>query len=150
MKDRPPKLTAGKIARLLRDKHWQYDHICVKECGVGCRNGEPGRRLDFLAMKRSHTSPTLFGYEIKINRQDFTNDAKWEDYLEYCNCFYFVCPDDLIDPDELPSEVGLIYVTYVEKWGKFRLEKVRDAVHRPIEPPVGLFVSILINRFKGD
>lgn len=49
-------------------------------------------------------------YEFKVNRYDFLNDKKWQNYLEYCNKLIFVCPKGIINPDELPKGIGLIYV----------------------------------------
>lgn len=48
--------------------------------------------------------------EIKTCRADFKSDDKWQGYLDYCDYFYFMCPDGEIDPKDLPAKVGLIYV----------------------------------------
>ena len=66
-----------------------------------------GRRLDMLSL--DYMRGRVRGYEIKVSRSDFVNDTKWQDYLPYCHQFYFVCPPDLIQPDELPKEIGLMY-----------------------------------------
>lgn len=69
------------------------------------------RRFDAWAMEPSWTKVNCFGYEIKVNRSDFTGDRKWTAYLPYCTEFYFVCPAGLIQPNELPPEAGLIWAT---------------------------------------
>ncbi|WP_208112793.1 MmcB family DNA repair protein [Aureibacillus halotolerans] len=44
-------------------------------------------------------------YEIKVSRSDFLRDDKWPAYKNQCHRFFFVCPKDLIKPEELPDEV---------------------------------------------
>lgn len=48
-------------------------------------------------------------YEIKSCLQDFRRDKKWQNYLQYCDLFYFVAPFEVIQKikDELPKNVGL-------------------------------------------
>lgn len=53
----------------------------------------------------------IIGYEVKISRGDFRRDRKWAGYLEYCNVFYFVTPWGLLQPEEIPAEAGLIWIT---------------------------------------
>lgn len=67
-----------------------------------------GRRLDMISL--DYLCRQVNGYEVKISRSDFKSDDKWTEYLPFCNKFYFVCPPDLIQPSELPKEIGLIYV----------------------------------------
>lgn len=67
-----------------------------------------GRRLDMLSL--DYMKGCVRGYEIKVSRQDFLTDKKWQEYLPYCNQFYFVVPKGLILPEELPPEIGLIYI----------------------------------------
>ncbi len=49
-------------------------------------------------------------FEIKTCRDDFEKDMKWKKYLDYCDKFMFMCPDGVIKPEELPPNVGLVYV----------------------------------------
>ena len=63
-----------------------------------------GRRLDVAALG---PDGTMLGVEIKVSVQDLKNDAKWREYLEFCELFYFAVPPDF--PDELvPPGTGLI------------------------------------------
>lgn len=63
-----------------------------------------GRRLDVAALG---ADGTVVGVEIKVAIADLKGDAKWPDYLEFCELFYFAIPPDF--PDELvPRETGLI------------------------------------------
>jgi hypothetical protein len=63
-----------------------------------------GRRLDVAALG---PDGTVAGVEIKVAIADLKSDAKWPDYLEFCELFYFAIPPDF--PDELvPPDTGLI------------------------------------------
>jgi hypothetical protein len=63
-----------------------------------------GRRLDVAALG---PDGTVAGVEIKVAIADLKADAKWPDYLEFCELFYFAIPPDF--PDELvPPDTGLI------------------------------------------
>lgn len=52
-------------------------------------------------------------FEIKIGRPDFFADFKKEKHKidTGANYFYYVCPDNLITPKEVPDKYGLIYVS---------------------------------------
>ena len=132
--------TANQIQSLLARKH--SEDIFVSECKDGPTVATNHLRMDAWTMKRSWTNPLSIAYEIKVSRQDFLNDHKWHNYLNYCNEFYFVCPSGLIDKSELPDEVGLIYVA---KTGT-RLFKKKPAHRRIIELPESLLKYILICR----
>jgi hypothetical protein len=60
-----------------------------------------GRRADLVALDRSGTITLA---EIKASRADFVTDRKWQDYLDYCDRFYFAVaagfPLELLPPDE--------------------------------------------------
>ena len=63
-----------------------------------------GRRLDVAALSGSGA---FIGVEIKVSVEDFRADSKWQEYLEYCDHYYFAVPDGF--PQELlPAEHGLI------------------------------------------
>ena len=63
-------------------------------------------RFDLLTVNLSDW--VIRGYEIKVNRSDFVGDRKWQHYLPYVHFFYFASPKGLIDPAELPAEIGLL------------------------------------------
>ena len=74
------------------------------------------------------------GFEFKVSRRDFLSDnklrptlisfaekrlhpepvdhlrTKWEKYLKFVNIFYWVCPEGLIQPNEVKEPAGLIWV----------------------------------------
>jgi hypothetical protein len=83
--------------------------VFVPECKMGETWGEGARRLDAWALSKSWSPLTAWGYEVKVSRSDFLQDRKWERYLGVCHEFAFVCPRGLIQPEELPEGVGLLW-----------------------------------------
>ncbi|HJQ57477.1 MAG TPA: MmcB family DNA repair protein [Vineibacter sp.] len=63
-----------------------------------------GRRGDVLAVGEDGTIAIA---EIKSSLEDFRADGKWEDYLAWCDRFYFAVPGDF-PLHALPDTVGLI------------------------------------------
>ena len=132
-----------KILELLIKKH--SDDLCVPECKTGGTWYNPNfRQFDLWVMKKSWTKPWTIGYEIKRTRSDFLNDDKWSDYLPYCSDFYFVSPPDIIQPEELPADVGLICTSK----NISRLYAKRKAIHRDVEISDSIFRYILMWRVK--
>ena len=63
-----------------------------------------GRRVDVIALDGQGTTSIV---EIKSSVQDFRSDAKWREYLDFCDRFYFAVPTGF--PTTLiPEECGLI------------------------------------------
>jgi len=136
-------MTADDILKLLEKKHWKDVFV------PGCKNGSTWFTqgllvLDAWVMKRSWSHPISIGYEIKISREDFYADKKWVKYLDYCNEFYFVCPNKLIEPEELPTNAGLYYVSRNYK----RLYQRKKSTYRNIQIPEELYRYILMCRAK--
>lgn len=128
-------MKAEDIISLLGIKHKK--DVFVSECkdGPSCSGY---LKLDAWAMKKSWAHPLVIGYEIKVSRNDFLGDEKWRGYLDYCNEFYFVCPADVIKPEELPDDTGLLYVAstgtrlYTKKKAKYRDVQIPDCIYRYI------------------
>lgn len=127
--------------KLLRERH--KEDLYVEECKDGATWNRAHYRLDGWAMAKSWSAPRMIGYEIKVSRGDFMRDDKWPNYLPLCNELYFVCPAKLIQPEEIPDKVGLI-------WAGGRLITKRKAAYREITPPTSLMTYILICRTKID
>ena len=82
-----------------------------------------GRRLDVAALG---PDGTMLGVEIKVAITDLKGDAKWPEYLEFCELFYFAVPPDF--PDELvPPSTGLIVADRFG--GAIVRESPRTALH---------------------
>lgn len=63
-----------------------------------------GRRADLLCLSEKGEVSIV---EVKSSPTDFKTDHKWQDYLEFCDYFYFAVAPDF--PQELiPAECGLI------------------------------------------
>lgn len=64
-------------------------------------------------------------FEVKSCREDFEKDHKWKNYLDYCHNFFFVCPEGVIEKEDLPKEIGLIYLVET-KDGQYKLRVKRS------------------------
>jgi hypothetical protein len=84
---------AAEVARGVARLFARNDIWCLGE--VPLRNG---RRADLMGIdSRGH----VVIVEIKIARGDLLGDAKWADYLDYCDRFYWAVPPVL---DRAPLE----------------------------------------------
>lgn len=63
-----------------------------------------GRRADILALGPKSELAII---EIKSSKEDFLADNKWEDYLDWCDAFYFATLAD-VPADIFPDEQGFI------------------------------------------
>ncbi len=141
------KVTSTDIKKALADYHLKDYFITeCKTCSTYFPDPQGLLIFDGLAVRKSYTGPCITGYEIKVSRSDFLQDAKWHLYLQYCNEFYFVVPNGLISKDELPENVGLIY--YYPESGN--LKKRKKAMYRDIEEPVGVYKYIIFSRLDQD
>lgn len=80
------------------------------------------RRADLVALDRVGRLAIV---EIKSCRADFLADRKWQEYLDFCDQFFFAVPDGF-PRAILPSEEGLIVAD------RFAAEVVRPARLRPL------------------
>ena len=135
-------MTAKDVVNLLALRH--SEDVFVPECKNGPSQGMSHLRLDAWAMKRSWANPLTFGYEIKLTRADFLQDDKWHQYLDYCAEFYFVTPAKLIQVEELPADVGLLWIATTGT----RLYTKRKAARRDITIPEDLWRYVLMCRAK--
>jgi hypothetical protein len=134
------------IKRALAQKHFR--DAFFTEVNTGSAYGDRGTigRFDAIAIEKSYVHSCISGYEIKVARSDFRGDTKWDRYLPLCNRFSFACPAGLIQPEELPAEVGLVYYNPDTQ----ALHTKRKAAFRPIDPPVPVLMSIIVNRVDND
>lgn len=131
---------SSDMIALLAKKHSK--DIFVPECKNGPSTYGSHFRMDAWVMPRSWTQNVIRAYEVKVSRADFMGDDKWQNYLGLCHEFYFVCPNGLIQPAELPPEVGLLWST---KNGKRLLTK-KKAQRRTVSIPEQLYQYILMAR----
>lgn len=83
------------VSRLLRN----MGETCLTEFTL-----RTGRRVDVIALGRQGAVTVI---EVKSSVADFRADNKWQEYLDFCDQFYFAVPMDF--PTEiLPTACGLI------------------------------------------
>jgi hypothetical protein len=75
------------------------DHACLAEVPL-----KSGRRADILSLTQTGS---IWIVEVKSGVPDFRSDHKWQDYLEWCDCFCFAVGPDF-PVTLLPEECGLI------------------------------------------
>lgn len=63
-----------------------------------------GRRVDVMGISKKGQ---ILVVEIKSGPADFRSDEKWENYLEFCDEYYFAV-DENFPTELLPEEQGLI------------------------------------------
>lgn len=134
-------MKSDDIVKLLKEKH--AEDVFLPECIDG-PTSHSSYRLDAWAMAKSWANPTTYGYEIKVSKSDFRNDDKWQNYLDYCSDFYFVCPWEMIQPEEVAAPAGLMWVA---KTGT-RLWMKRKAARRQVEIPEIFWRSVVMRLDK--
>lgn len=77
-------LLAQDVARGVSRLFFRQDLFAL--CEVPLPNG---RRADMVAID---AQGLLTIVEIKVSRADLIGDAKWPDYLDYCDLFYWAVP----------------------------------------------------------
>lgn len=63
-----------------------------------------GRRVDVIAVNGAGETVIV---EVKTSTADYRSDRKWNEYLEFCDAFYFAVPS-AFPIALLPSECGLL------------------------------------------
>ena len=103
LSDAPP--IARDVARGVSRMFFHADRMALCEVPLG-----NGRRADIMAIDGRGIVTIV---EIKVSRADLLGDAKWPDYLDYCDHFYWAVPPrfDLAPfatPAFRPEVAGLI------------------------------------------
>lgn len=102
-------MSARAIVDLLAERH--KEDVFVPECKDGPTWNNGASRLDAWAMRKSWANPCTWGYEVKISRNDWLRDIKWQGYTDLVNEFYLVAPNEKVIPlSEVPDGIGLLYV----------------------------------------
>ncbi len=119
--DGPP--VARDVARGVARLFFRQDLMALCEVPLG-----NGRRADIMAVDGKGCITIV---EIKVSRADLRGDAKWPDYLDYCDRYFWAVPPgfDLAPFEEeafRPPVCGLIVAD------RYDAAIVRDASHRPL------------------
>lgn len=99
------RLMAADVVRGTTRMLAREDCLAVAEVSLG-----NGRRADLMGLCPRGLVTIV---EIKVSRADLLGDAKWTDYLDYCDRFFWAIPAGfdaaLLDRGELlPERAGLI------------------------------------------
>ncbi len=120
--DAPP--IAAEVARGVTRLFFRQDLFSI--CEVPLPNG---RRADMMAID---PKGCLTIVEIKVSRADLTGDAKWTDYLDYCDRFFWAVPGalaGLLDAERFqPGAAGIIVAD------RYDAAVVREAPLRKLPP----------------
>lgn len=65
-------------------------------------------RIDAVVIDVSRRN--VRGFEIKVNKEDYLRDKKWQLYSSFCSSLSIVCPEGLIQVDEVSKPFGLVWV----------------------------------------
>ena len=92
--------TALRVQRgIMRFLRGQLDFCCYAEVPLA-----NGRRADVLGVG---PKGEIWIVEIKSSLIDFKVEAKWPNYKDFCDRFFFAKPPEL-DPDIFPASEGLM------------------------------------------
>ena len=89
----------GDLARGVMRAFGDMGHACIAELPLG-----NGRRVDVMALDRGGLLTVV---EVKSSLADYRSDGKWQEYLPYCDAFYFAVAEDF-DRSVLPDGVGVM------------------------------------------
>lgn len=103
--DKCQSLSASDVARGVIRLFADMDAFGVREMPLA-----NGRRADLMFVERDGGIVIV---EIKVSRADLIGDAKWSDYLGYCDRFFWALPPGLDrapleDPARLPDRAGVL------------------------------------------
>lgn len=114
-------------------------------------------RIDFLAINpEPSTGCRATSYEIKVSRADFKKDTyeKQRGARLYSDKFYYVVPEGLLKPEEIPDWAGLMeakWFVYANGKPALRFMTTTPAPKRDKEPPSwGLLCSLIRNDRKNN
>lgn len=94
-----PDGLAGDLARGVMRAFGDMGHACIAELPLG-----NGRRVDVMALDRGGMLTVV---EVKSSLGDYRSDGKWQEYLPWCDAFYFAVAEDF-DRSVLPDDVGIM------------------------------------------
>ena len=97
-------VTLDDIKQYMKLHHqYKHDQACIQELGVD------DVRFDFVSLNPYKRYIRILEY--KVSRQDFKNDRKVLDYMQYCNTLSFVTPLGMVEREELIDDrIGLLQV----------------------------------------
>ena len=119
----PDQPVAADVARGIGRLFARNDIWCLAEMPL-----RSGRRADLMGLD---AKGRIVIVEIKVSRADLLGDAKWPDYLEFCDRFYWGLPPGL-DRACLEDETFLPELCGVIVADGYDAEILRPAPMRPL------------------
>ncbi|MFM9853197.1 MAG: MmcB family DNA repair protein [Sphingomonadaceae bacterium] len=118
-------IVAADVVRGVSRLFMRHDLLSISEVPLG-----NGRRVDLFALSSKGIITIV---EIKVSKADLLGDAKWTDYLDYCDRFFWAVPQGfdlglLTRESLLPEQTGLIVAD------RYDAVIVREATSRPLAP----------------
>ena len=119
------RLVAADVVRGTTRLLAREDCLAVPEVALA-----NGRRADLMGLCPRGLVTIV---EVKVSRADLLGDAKWTEYLDYCDRFFWAIPAgfdaDLLDrPELLPERAGLIVAD------RYDAAVLRPALGVPLAP----------------
>ena len=125
MLDASAPLIAQDVARGTARLLIRHDCLTIPEVSLG-----NGRRADLMGLCPRGNVTIV---EIKVSRADLLGDAKWPEYLDYCDRFFWAIPEHLDRallerPELLPERAGVIVAD------RYDAAIIREPAHHPLAP----------------
>ncbi len=119
-------LVAADVVRGTTRLLLRHDWLPMPEVPLG-----NGRRADLLAICAKGTITIV---EVKVSKADLLCDAKWPEYLDYCDRYFWAVPQGfdlalLERPELMPDRAGLIVAD------RYDAEMVRSPIETPLPSP---------------
>jgi hypothetical protein len=137
--------TAADIEIALARKH-KDDYFLTEVKSGSSTMGTGNRILDAVALRRSYVNPYITGYEVKVTRSDYQRDNKFYTYLPLVHALYIVTPTGLIQREEAPTDIGLIWYDQLTK----HLTTKKRPPPRNIEISRDMLLYIIYSRLDPD
>lgn len=119
-----PAVTAADVCRGVGRLFWRRGGAVLTEFTLAT-----GRRLDLLVLG---ADGCIDAVEVKVSLADLRGDAKWPEYLPYCDRFWWAVPPALVDEVQAaryaPDLAGIIVAD------RFGAAELAVPGHRPLAP----------------
>ncbi len=123
MDDLSNLLVSADVVRGITRLFVRHDLMAIAEVPLG-----NNRRADIMALSPRGEITIV---EVKVSKADLLGDGKWQDYLDYCDRYFWAVPQGfdlgLFERGALlPDRTGLIVAD------RYDAAIVRDAPHAPL------------------
>jgi hypothetical protein len=102
--------------------------------------------LDAMSIAKSWVHPCVKGFEVKVSRSDFLRDPKWYTYFPLVNEFYMVCPERMIEREEIPTTCGLLWYRPHSK----TIVTKQKATYTGGQPTADMLMYVIMNKLDSD